>query len=92
MDEPTYAVCVRVADLDNPIEGSTVDTCGECGAEVWIGAAARLFVQDEGATILCAPCGLAQMQRESEENGGFEIVTNDLQRREIEREWRRRRL
>lgn len=83
--EPNYVVCLRVSDTDSPVEGSTQDKCGRCDADVWISIASRAFVQDYDAMILCMNCGLAQMQDEKEKGQEVEIITTELQKREVQK-------
>lgn len=81
--EPIYAVCARVADMDNPVEGSTPDKCAHCDQDVWISRSTRLFVQESEATIICAHCGKREMEKEMAEKGAIEIVTTDAQKNDL---------
>ena len=64
--EESYLVCMRVADLDDPVEGSTTTACVECGVDIWISPESRKEMGKVGAMPLCAPCA----KRIAQEVGG----------------------
>lgn len=83
--EPNYVVCMRVSDTDSPVEGSTQDKCAKCDADVWVSVASRAFIQDSGAMILCVWCGMDQMREDQKQGQEVEIVTTELQKREVQK-------
>lgn len=56
MQEENYMVCVRVQDLETPVEGSTTTACVDCGCDIWISQESRKQLGQIGAMPLCEPC------------------------------------
>jgi hypothetical protein len=57
-DDPIKIVCARVADMREPVAGSSRITCGACGAACWITTASeKLRTSARGpVAIVCAAC------------------------------------
>lgn len=67
MEEVNYMVCMRVDELDDPVEGSTTTACVECGDDIWISAESRKL----GAMPVCSRC--AERLASELMEGGAEI-------------------
>ena len=80
MHEEKYMVCMRVDELDDPVEESTTTACVECGCDIWISVASRKQMSKVGAMPLCSHCAV----RVSQEADETKIVPGDLSNEQFE--------
>lgn len=92
MEEITYMVCMRVDELDDPVDGSTTTACVECGDDIWISQASRKKMHAERAMPVCSTCA-KRIQDETEEGLGdygemspdqFQEAADHLRERAVE--------
>lgn len=72
MEEIAYMVCMRVEDLETPVEASTTTACVECGCDIWISAASRTHMGQVKAMPVCTQC--AERIAKEEENVKTQIL------------------
>lgn len=65
MEEIAYMVCMRVDELDDPVENSTTTACVECGTDIWISPASRVEMGKVRAMPVCSRCA-ARIAKEEE--------------------------
>jgi hypothetical protein len=53
-DKVDAVVCMKVADLPTPKEGSIKDKCAYCDAEIWVGR--KTLEANVNAPKSCLPC------------------------------------
>lgn len=61
-EDDVVRVCMKVSEIDNPVAGSVIRQCRDCGEDVWF-AENQQFApgQEYGETpdvILCGPCAI----------------------------------
>jgi hypothetical protein len=82
-DEETFLACVRVADMSDPVKGSTVETCVHCGAQVWVSPSGEKTRQMyKHVKVGCLPCMVQHAQEDGIEmhipNHVIEEAVNEL--------------
>lgn len=74
MEELRYMVCMRVDELDEPVEESTTTACVECGCDIWISRASRKKMNEVRAMPLCSHCAV----RVTNEADQTELAPGDM--------------
>jgi hypothetical protein len=50
---------------DPPVKGARMRFCGQCGVPIWVAPSSQPLLND-GAELLCVPCGLARCEELAE--------------------------
>lgn len=61
VSEEMIVGCMSCAETSNPVAGSTVDVCTQCGCSVWISPATRQATL--GVRVVCMGCVAKLMEQ-----------------------------
>ncbi|HKW48281.1 MAG TPA: hypothetical protein VJN70_12585 [Gemmatimonadaceae bacterium] len=64
-DDEIIIVCLPIADLLHPAEGSTIIRCHACDQQVWQAPSSKPIAA-RGAVMLCVSCSVARMRAANE--------------------------
>jgi len=65
-EEPGIVICGNREKLTNnePISGTTLDLCADCGATISISPSGRKQASEKNFKLVCLNCGMVIMRRE----------------------------
>jgi superfamily II helicase len=86
-DKIVWIACNRAGGAyKSDIEGSTLETCTQCGHEVWISPATLATKMDHQGRVICFPCAMPRIEA-SLKKKDLDLLVDPRQVTEIQKTW-----